>query len=72
MMSLIQSLGGETANAAQHDWTSVLVALLIALVLLIGFAVVKKVNEWVVRYYARPRQTSTPPSEGNLDLSSRS
>jgi hypothetical protein len=57
------------AQKAQYDWTSVLIALLIALGLVGGFFVVQMVNDWLHKTLTRPRDRNPArePSNGSCD-----
>ncbi len=68
---IMASLASRTsvAQKAQYDWTSVVIALLIALGLVGGFFVVQVANEWLHKTISRPRHRSptSEPTNGNLD-----
>jgi hypothetical protein len=73
LMFSIASLASRTQVAkAQYDWTSVVIALLIALGLVGGFFVVQVVNDWLHGLFSktRHRTPSSAPSNGNSDVSS--
>jgi hypothetical protein len=71
LMFSIASLASRApvTQKAQYDWTSVVIALLIALGLVGGFFVVQVVNDWLHGLFSktRHRTPSSAPSNGNAD-----